>query len=181
MFAEDGTCRYPTCDEMWGREDELGDHVVVVGGSEAGVEMAIYLLRAGHRVTVPTRQSRVAHDASGLHHITSSFVKQQPDGSYEEVPDEEVPEWERYDRFTALTRVTTEALAGPTSHNRDAEGRLYHLHADDIVICGGHRRRTDEAMSYAGAAARFFAIGACVGADNLQVCTREAYARAALI
>lgn len=60
--------------------ENLGKHVVIVGGSEVGTETAMYLCGLGHDVTVLTRQKRLAHNASGLHYITMAFVKAGPNG-----------------------------------------------------------------------------------------------------
>lgn len=171
-----GERRYPTCDEMWGREAELGHHVIIVGGSEAGVEMGIHLVRAGHEVTILTRQERIASDASGLHYITASFVKELPDGTTLEAP-----EWERYDDLHTIVQASATSLHGTTVSYTDATGVRREITGDDILICGGHRNRIDEAMAYATAAPRFFPVGDCVGAGNLQVGNRQAFARASII
>ena len=63
---KDGKLLYPLADSVRGKEKELGHHVVIIGGSESAMETAIYLLRAGHEVTMLTGQGRVAHDCSGL-------------------------------------------------------------------------------------------------------------------
>lgn len=176
MRDADGTVRYRTCDEMWPHEAELGHHVAIVGGSEAGVEMAIHLARTGHEVTVLTRKPEIAHDASKLHYVTMSFVKRLPDGSHVEVP-----EWERYDTIHPLTGARTLALEGNVVVYENADGEVVRLAADDVLVSGGHRSLIDDAMEYAASAPRFFAIGACVGAHNVQVCTRQAFARASII
>ena len=173
---ENGKALYPTCDDIWGHEQELGDHVVIVGGSETGIETAIYLLRAGHKVTMLTRQKCIAHDCSRLHYITMAFIKEDADGGHHEAA-----EWERYDRFESHVSVTTTAVNGNTVTYVDADGTEHQVTADNIVICGGHRALKDEALAYASCASQFFAIGDCVGAGNVQVCNRQAYARATLI
>jgi len=175
-YDDAGVLRYPTCDDMWGREAELGHHVLIIGGSEAGIEMGIHLVRSGHTVTVLTRQERIASDASQLHYITASFVKELPDGSTLEAP-----EWERYENLHTIVGVTTTQLSGTTATYVDGDGREHTVTGDDIVICGGHRDRLEEAMSYAATAPRFFAIGDCVAAGNLQVGGRQAFARTSII
>lgn len=176
MFDPDGRPRYPTCDDMWSREADLGHHVIIVGGSEAGIEMGIHLVRCGHTVTVLTRQDRIASDASSLHYITASFVKELPDGTTLEAP-----EWERYDNLHTVVRARTTALDGNRVCYLDERGEHREVVGDDIVICGGHRNRLEEAMSYADAAPQFYAIGDCAGAGNVQAGTRQAFARAMII
>ncbi|NTV91395.1 MAG: FAD-dependent oxidoreductase, partial [Clostridiales bacterium] len=45
---------YRTCFETFGKEKELGKRVIIIGGSETGVETAMYLCDNGHEVTVLT-------------------------------------------------------------------------------------------------------------------------------
>lgn len=176
LFDEDGEALYPTCDDIWDKEESLGEHVIIIGGSETGIETAIHLLRKGHRVTMLTRQDKVAHDCSGLHYITMTFVKEYPDGSHREAA-----EWERYDKFTSIVNVNTKEVKGKTVTYLDQEGKEHTLEGDDILICGGHKALREEALSYADAAAEFYPIGDCIGAGNVQVCNRQAYARAMIL
>ena len=176
VYAPEGRALYQTCDEIWGREQELGKHVVIIGGSETGIETAIYLLRAGHEVTVLTRQEQVAHDASKLHYITMSFIKCEPDGSHREAA-----EWERYEQFHAVTRATTKSVSGHIVTYMDQTGTERQIEADSILICGGHRAQKESALAYAGCAPCFYAIGDCIGAGNVQACNRQAFARASIL
>lgn len=47
--------KYRFCIDVFGHEKEMGKRVVIVGGSETGVETAMYLAETGHDVTVLTR------------------------------------------------------------------------------------------------------------------------------
>ena len=177
LLDPEGKALYPTSWEIWGKEAELGKHVIIVGGSETGIETAIYLLRAGHKVTVLTRQKEVAHDASRLHYITMSFVKQD-----DETHAHEAAEWERYEEFTAIVNAKTTAVKGNTVTYLDAEGKEQSLSGDAVVICGGTERLTEDALVYQSCALQFYAIGDCLpGAGNIQRCTRQAFARASMI
>ncbi len=49
-------------DDVFGHESELGENVVVVGGGQAGRETALYLARAGHKVTMLTRGQEIYTD-----------------------------------------------------------------------------------------------------------------------
>lgn len=177
LLDPEGKALYPTSWEIWGKEAELGKHVIIIGGSETGIETAIYLLRAGHKVTVLTRQKEVAHDASRLHYITMSFVKQD-----DETHAHEAAEWERYEEFTAIVNAKTIAVKGNTVTYLDEEGKEQSLSGDAVVICGGTERLTKDALAYQSCALQFYAIGDCLpGAGNIQRCTRQAFARASMI
>lgn len=49
-------------DDVWGREEELGHRVVVVGGGSSGRETALYLANCGHEVTMLTRSQQIYTD-----------------------------------------------------------------------------------------------------------------------
>lgn len=51
-------------DDVFGREQELGKRVVVVGGGPSGCETALYLAKAGHDVTLLTRKQEIYTDNS---------------------------------------------------------------------------------------------------------------------
>ena len=135
----------------------------------------MYLCGLGHDVTVLTRQNRIAHNASGLHYITMAFVKAGPNGEAREAP-----AWEMYDNFTGVTGAKTVKIDG-TTVTYQQEGAEKTVTGDSIVICGGMTQLTAEAYSYSGLTTEFYAIGDCNGAGNLEVCNREAYARAMIL
>ena len=175
---EDGSLKEGvwSCLDTFGHEAELGKKVVIVGGSEVGIETAMYLAGAGHDVTVLTRQKEVGHNASHLHYITQAFVIHTPDGRAEERP-----AWEIYDNLTSVVSVTTKEVKDGKVIYADEAGQEHSIEADSVVICGGMKALTDEAMKYAGLTEKFFPIGDCNGAGNLEVCNREAYSRVMLI
>lgn len=77
---------YMSCLDTCGKEPKLGKHVVIVGGSEVGIETAMYLCGKGHDVTVLTRQKKLAHNASGLHYITWHLSRPAPTARQERRP-----------------------------------------------------------------------------------------------
>jgi NADPH-dependent 2,4-dienoyl-CoA reductase/sulfur reductase-like enzyme len=155
--------------------EQLGKQVVIVGGSEVGVETAMYLCGLGHDVTVLTRQKKLAHNASGLHYITMAFVKAGPNGEAREAP-----AWEMYDNLTGITGAQTLKVEGNTVTYQTQDG-VQTITGDSIVVCGGMTPQTAAAFSYAGLTDQFYAIGDCNGAGNLEVCNREAYSRAMIL
>lgn len=63
----------------------------------------------------------------------------------------------------------------------DKDGNTQKVEGDSVVLCGGMTPQTEAAMEYAGLTDVFYAIGDCNGAGNLEVCNREAFARAMLL
>ena len=165
---------YWFCTDVFGREQELGKNVVIVGASETGVETAMYLCENGHNVTLLTRQKSIGHDCSRLHYITMAFVGPDPVTGREGMR----PAWEAYPNLKGITEVTTKQVDGNTVTYVDAQGQEQTITADSVVLCGGMKPLTDEALSFSDAADGFFLVGDCNGAGNLQRVNRQAFSRA---
>lgn len=162
--------------DTFGRESELGKHVVICGGSEAGIETAMYLCETGHDVTVLTRQGEIAHDASKLHWITTAWIKHTSEGEAFESP-----AWEQYENLHWKVNVTTKEVREHSVVYEDEKKNTVEINADSVVICGGMKPCIDEAMEYAGTAPEFYVIGDSNGAGNIQACTFQAYSRASIL
>ena len=165
---------YWFCTDVFGHEQELGKDVVIVGASETGVETAMYLCENGHNVTLLTRQKSIGHDCSRLHYITMAFVGIDPVTGREGMR----PAWEAYENLKGITGVTTKKVEGNTVYYVDETGAEQSITADSVVLCGGMKPLTDEAMEFATAADEFFLVGDCNGAGNLQRVNRQAFSRA---
>lgn len=173
LYEPDGSLKKQvlTCLDALPREAELGKHVIICGGSEVGMETAMFLCQRGHQVTVLTRQKELGHNCSKLHYVTAAWVKREPDGrAYE------APAWEQYPDLRGIVNATTLSVEGGTVHYRDGQGQECSISGNSVLICGGMAPQTEEAMKYAGITTKFFAIGDCVGAGNLQLCNEQAYA-----
>ena len=134
----------------------------------------MYLCENGHNVTLLTRQKAIGHDCSRLHYITMAFVGTDPVTGREGMR----PAWEAYENLKGITGVTTKEVAGNTVTYVDAEGAEHVIEADSVVLCGGMRPLTDEALAFAGAADEFLVVGDCNGCGNLQKVNRQAFSRA---
>lgn len=158
--------------DVFGNEDKLGQRVVIVGGSETGVETGMHLCEMGKEVTVLTRQFEIAHDASHLHSITMAIIDFDENGR-------EIirAAWEKYPRFhSVVNATTTEVTAGSVSYT-DENGVSHTIEADTVVICGGMEPRHAEANAFFGSAERFAIAGDCEKVANLQVGNRAAMGR----
>ena len=174
---ENGKALVRTCHDIFGRESELGRHVVICGASETGIETAMYLAQNGHEVTLLTRQMEIGHDCSKLHYITMAWVKPNNDGSGK---GHIAPAWEKFeDMLHGITEVTTKSVDGSTVTYVDKAGEEHT--ADDVIICGGVSPRVDEAMRYADCADTFLMAGDCNGCGNIQRGMRDALAKVNMI
>jgi NADPH-dependent 2,4-dienoyl-CoA reductase/sulfur reductase-like enzyme len=146
---------------VYGNEKALGENVVVIGGAQIGVETGMYLAENGHKVTVLTRQKRLAYDATPIHYI-EMFIDA----------------WESLDTFSFITEATTTGISKGKVTYVDAKGNEKTIRADDVVVSAGLHPRQDEALKFYGSADRFFTIGDCRAAGNVQKCMRSAFATA---
>lgn len=168
---------YMTCIDVFGNEDKLGKNVVIVGGSEAGIETAMYLCENGHDVTVLTRQNKICHDCSRLHYITMAFVGPDPETGSTSMR----PAWEKYDNLKGIVSVTTKKVEGGKVTYVDAAGAQHTIEADSVVLNGGMNPCIDEALAFEDTAAQFFVIGDANGCGNLQRCNHDAFSKASQI
>ena len=150
--------------DVFGRESELGHEVIVVGGSETGMETALYLEECGHKVTVLTRQKDAALEAERIHY-------------YAEMKEY----WESKEGITLLTQAVTTGIRSDGITYLDANGKEHALHADSIVISGGMNACIQEALSLSGAAKKFHIVGDCKAVGSVQSATRSAWAAASVI
>jgi 2,4-dienoyl-CoA reductase-like NADH-dependent reductase (Old Yellow Enzyme family)/NADPH-dependent 2,4-dienoyl-CoA reductase/sulfur reductase-like enzyme len=171
-----GAALYPTCIDIFGKESRLGKKVIMVGGSETGIETAMYLAENGHDVTVLTRQDELAKDASHLHYITMSYMKLDSEGV-----GHSAAAWEKYDNLKGILKVTTKSVAGKKVTYAGSDGVEHTIEGDSVVICGGMSPRVDEALAYADSAEKFFIVGDANGCGNLQRCNSDAYSKACMI
>ena len=165
---------YWFCTDVFGHEAELGKNVIIVGASETGVETGMYLCENGHNVTLLTRQKSIGHDCSRLHYITMAFVGVDPATGREGMR----PAWEAYENLKGICEVSTTHVDGNTVYYMDADGNEKKLEADSIILCGGMKPLTDDALAFAEAADEFFIVGDCNGCGNLQKVNRQAFSRA---
>ena len=162
--------------DVFGREQDLGKKVAIIGGSEAGVDCAMYLADNGHDVTVLTRQNELAHDASPLHYIRWAYTVQNPETGRGEFK----AAYAMYDNIHGILNATTTAVNGGTVTYVDAEGE-HTIEADSVVICGGMNQNLDEALQFAPLVNHFYIIGDCNKKGNIQTATRDAWSKACMI
>lgn len=148
---------------VYGHEAELGHRVVVVGGSETGIETALYLAEAGHEVTVVTRQNVLAPEAWCVHAYALLHRRVKACRN-----------------LTSLLEAQTVALAPGQVTIRTKDGEQT-LTCDAIVACGGVEGRTDEAAAYANTARRVLNIGDSYAPGNIRSTARTALAASAKI
>ena len=153
--------------DVFGNEEKLGEHVVVIGGAMIAVDTALYLCHNGHKVTLVTRNREAAYDNTS--HSNFQFRE-----SLAEEPN-----------LTMITRaqtleiregsVTIEVTHGgapdfgppgmppapgaPMMPPEPETRELQEIACDSVVFSAGRRPMIDECMAFAGIAPKFFVVG----------------------
>ncbi len=146
---------------VWGKHDQLGEKVVVIGGSESGCETAMYLAEEGVDTTVLTRSNALAPDTTPIHY-RQDFTNYHT----------------KLDKFHAYKEVTTTEVGDGWVKFVDKDGVEHTIECDTVVALGGMKPLQDEAMAFYGSADRIIMMGDCRNPGNIQRCNRDAYAAA---
>jgi len=150
--------------DAYGNEASLGENVAVVGGAQTGVETGMYLAENGHKVTVLTRQKKLAADAAS-HHYYVMFKEA----------------WEKEKNFKFIVQARTTAIGVDKVTYVDADGIEHDIKADSVVIAGGMKARNDFAFTFSGIGTRFYMIGDCEKARNIQHAMMTAFSTASML
>ena len=150
-----------TAFSVYGNEDKVRGSVVIIGGSETGVETGIYLAELGHHVTVLTRQNELAHDGNRVHY-------------YEMLRDR----WQQSGNFHFILSAKTKKITKSGVFYEDENGNEIELIADTILLSGGMRPLQDEAMALSACAPGFTVVGDCAKPSDLCNATRTGFAAA---
>lgn len=147
--------------DVYGHSQELPHRIAVIGGSETGVETAMYLAENGHDCTVMTRQSDLALDAPRAHYVTMLR------DAYRKLPG-----------FNQLTNVKYTLFDENGVVYQDSEGTERRLEAELIVLAGGAEPDTAGASALYGAASRTQYAGDCCRIGNVHMAVTAGFAAA---
>lgn len=153
--------------DVFGREQELEEQVVVIGGAMIAVDTALYLCHSGHKVTLLTRNREAAYDNSS--HSSFQFKE-----ALEAEPNLTILTRAQVLEITAET-VTCEITTGggegfgppgmpvlPGAEKKPPEPEkkeVKTIPCGSVVFSAGRRPRVDECMAFAGLTPKFFIVG----------------------
>lgn len=139
-------------------EDQLSDEIVMIGGGEIGVETSLYLCELGKKVAVLEQLPELIADAPHAHYqcMVHNYWFNQPNF-----------------RFQCGARVTSIEADGVCY--TDYKGEQHKVPCGDVLLSVGARPLVEEAMEFAGAADKMFAIGDCDSVANVQRAMRSAF------
>lgn len=150
--------------DIYGKEDTLTENVVVIGGGETGVEAGMYLAEKGHKVTVLEKGDALAPKSVPVHFY--SMFKEA---------------WEKLPGLKPIINARCVSIGPDNVVYVDNNGIEHIVEADSVVIAAGTQARHAKAMEFYGTGGRFFMVGDCNIAGNIQKAMRSAFSIASMI
>ena len=150
-----------TCMEAFPKAKELPDEIVVVGGGEIGIELAIHLARCGKKVTVLEMKDRIAPDATPVHYYSMLMET-----------------WEAEKNLTPIVNALVTEITEEGVRYTDAEGCEHFIPAGQVVICVGMKPKADLALSFSNQGHFFRIVGDCNKPGSVQKSQRAAFGAA---
>ncbi|MBP2652336.1 MAG: FAD-dependent oxidoreductase [Firmicutes bacterium] len=147
--------------KVFGNETKLDKNVVIIGGGEIGVETGMYLAECGHSVIVLEMQNKLAADATPIH--------------YREMFE---AAWEQLENFTFILNAKCTSISAGKVTYTNANGEQKTIKAGSVVIAAGSKALQEAALAFYDTADKFFMVGDCQTAANIQKCMRSAFAAA---
>jgi len=147
-----------------GRENELADDVVVIGGGEIGVETGMHLAELGKNVTVVEMRPVLAADTTTIHYKGMM-----------------IDAWKALDKFHYVLNATCKAIDEEGVTYTDKDGAEHKIKAGSVVMSAGMVPEVDRALALCGGGRIFRLVGDCAGVGNLQKVMRSAYSVGSLI
>ncbi len=143
--------------DVFGKEDKLGQKIVIIGGGQVGAETGIHLAWLGKDVTILEMQSKIAPDAWFTYHWAMDIELN-----------------ERENLHTIVNGCCSKIEAGKVTYI-DADGAEQILEADSVVLCVGFKSKTADAESLILPGVPFTLIGDCKAVGTVQQAVRSAF------
>jgi pyruvate/2-oxoglutarate dehydrogenase complex dihydrolipoamide dehydrogenase (E3) component len=142
----------------------LAENIVVIGGGEVGVETGMHLAEQGHKVTVLEMGKLLASKAPPVHYYAM----------FREA-------WERLENFSYILQARCSSIEADKVKYVGTDGTEHTIAASSVVIATGMKPRQDLALKFHGAGDRFYMIGDCDTAGNIQKAMRSAFSAASML
>lgn len=150
--------------DVYGNEDTLGKNVVIVGGGEVGVETGLHLAEKGHQVTLLEMLGQLAPDATTALGYRTTLLET----------------CDKQQNFQYLLNARCTGIGTGVTYI-DKDGKDHTIAADSVVIAAGMKSRSDKALAFFGVTARYYLIGDCAEAGNIQKSMRNAFATTSML
>ena len=139
-------------------EKNLSDNIVVIGGGDIGVETALYLCELGKKVKVLEMLPELIMDAPHAHYknMVHNYWRKEPNFSFE--------------CGATVTKIDEDGV-----EYTNWKGEQKKAPCGDVLLALGTRPMAAEAMEFAGLSPKFYVIGDCNEASDVQHAMRSAY------
>ncbi|HMK36912.1 MAG TPA: FAD-dependent oxidoreductase [Desulfomonilaceae bacterium] len=127
------------------RGKEVGDTVVIIGGGMLGSELALHLAAQGKKVTLTTRQDRVAYDMEVAHYIV--FMEKL------------LASGVQVHTSKMISQITPEGVVGL---DLTKFGQKMEIQADTVIVMGGFEPDRTLSEQLSGNGLQVIPIGDCV-------------------
>ncbi|MBE6026269.1 MAG: FAD-binding protein [Clostridiales bacterium] len=163
---------FPAVD-IYGKEDALGDTVVIIGGGQIGCETAIHLAYLGKKVHIVEMTSELMKDSkeelpdesfATEFYLSHEYSKQHK--SFVGVKES--------DRITIHLNSTVTGISG-TCAEISENGTQKAIETDSVVIAAGLRPDADMRSGYENIADEVLFIGDCKKAGNIRDTSADGY------
>ena len=136
-------------------EAGLGENIVIIGGGQVGIELALHLDMNGKKVTVLEKLREIVPDASQTQR--GELIAGLRDSSVKVIT------------FATCTSIES----GKVMYDHDGIEKC--VEADSIILAAGMKPKTAESDSFMGVAPSFAAAGDCNKPRILEWATKEGY------
>lgn len=157
------------CTDVFGKEDTLGEKIVMIGGGTVGCEATVHLQSLGKRVDVVEMADELmpeGHDLEDERRLTIFYMQHEFDKHNRCLVD--VPETDRVRVFlkTRCTEITDQGV-----WVEDDKGNRQFLEADTVLLATGFRPKQDLADSFRNTALDVIPIGDCKTVGSIMTCS----------
>lgn len=142
--------------DTYGKEDTLGDEIIVIGGGQVGCETALHLARLGKKVSVIEMREELVLDALVTHRgdILSQMSKEP--------------------NLIQITNARcTKINSGRVTYEKDGETHV--ISADNVILATGMKERVVDVDAFAGNTSFYSAIGDCIKVRTVAGAIKEGY------
>ena len=180
---------------VYGREAEIKDPVVIIGSGQTGCETALHLAEHGKTVSLFGRRGEPAFDASPIHkgdllnHLCQSKqitcfagadvtaveengIRYKKNGSFRVISIEE----DLYGKSRVMGAQMPELLknSGTKEAAEDASSEVFHA-AGTVILAAGMQPDEEAYLKYLSAADQVIPIGSCVKAGSVEDAVHSAF------
>ncbi len=143
--------------DVYGKEQELGRKVIIVGGGTIGSELALDLVEDGHEVTIVEMGDKLNAQNHMLYRIS---IRQH---------------MEEFDMIKVMLKAGCEEITESGAYVRNEEGERVFVEADDVIIAAGLVPKKELAFSFYGIVPETYMVGDCDKPGRVLEATNDAY------